>query len=119
LQHRRLGKSGLIVSTVGLGTMTFCSQVQEDKAHELLDRAADAGITLIDTAEMYASPPTPESYCRSELIIGQWLGKARRDRVILATKVVGPVDGMFPNSGAHTSGSTPATTRVPAACSPI
>lgn len=104
MEYRRLGQSGLIVSRIGLGTMTFGSQVQAKAAHDLLDRAFDAGITFIDTAEMYASPPTAESYGRSEEIVGNWLSSRSRDRVIVATKVVGPVDGMFPNVGAHIRG---------------
>ena len=103
MEYRRLGRSGLIVSAVGLGTMTFGSQVRDADALRLLDRALDAGITFIDTAEMYASPPTAESYGRSEAIIGQWLRSARRDRIILATKVVGPVDGLY-GSGRHIRG---------------
>ena len=87
-----------------MGTMTFGSQVPSDPAHDMLDRALDAGITLIDTAEMYASPPTTETYGRSEEIVGTWLSKRSRDRVAIATKLVGPVDGMFPKVGAHIRG---------------
>jgi aryl-alcohol dehydrogenase-like predicted oxidoreductase len=100
VEQGRLGRSGLIVSRIGLGTMTFGTQVPEKAAHAFLDRAVDGGITLIDTAETYGSPPTAESYGSAELIIGNWLRSRARDRVIVATKLVGPVDGRF-SSAAH------------------
>ena len=104
MKRRRLGKSGLIVSTVGLGTMNFGSQVEEADAIAILDHAIDAGINFIDTAEMYASPPTPASFGRSEKIIGAWLRQTqKRDSIVLATKLVGPADGLYA-SGAHVRG---------------
>jgi aryl-alcohol dehydrogenase-like predicted oxidoreductase len=95
LIRKRLGRSGLLVSEIGLGTMNFGSQLAEAQCHEVLDAAVDLGITFVDTAEMYASPPTPESYGRSEEIIGRWLARRPRDSVVIGTKIVGPPDGRF------------------------
>ncbi len=105
MDYRRLGKSGLIVSTVGLGTMNFGSQVDEPTSHRILDRAVEAGVTFIDTAESYASPPSPETSGKSEDFIGSWLKGKPRDRVVIATKISGPIDGMF-NVTKHLRGGT-------------
>lgn len=89
-ETRLLGRSGIEVSAIALGTMTFGQQNTEVEGHAQLDHAIDQGITLIDTAELYAIPPRPETQGSTERIIGSWL-KARggRDRIVLATKVVG------------------------------
>lgn len=97
MEYRRLGRSGLLVSDICLGTMTFGEQVDEVTSHRILDRAFDAGINFYDSAEMYAVPPTAESFGRSEEILGSWLGTKPRDSVIVATKVSGPGHG--PASG--------------------
>lgn len=98
--QQRLGRSGLIVSPIGLGTMNFGSQLDEREAHRIADAAFDLGITLFDTAEMYPSPPSPETYGLSERIVGKWLSTKQRDGIIVATKIVGPVDGLY-QTGAH------------------
>lgn len=99
-ERQRLGRSGLIVSRVGLGTMNFGSQLEEREAHRIADVAFDLGITLFDTAEMYPSPPSADTYGISERIVGQWLSTKPRDSVVVATKIVGPPDGLY-DSGAH------------------
>ncbi|MFQ5958675.1 MAG: aldo/keto reductase [Alphaproteobacteria bacterium] len=81
MEYRRLGRSGLTVSDICLGTMTFGGQVDEAMSHRLMDRALDAGINFYDTAEVYAVPPTPESFGRSEQVLGSWLGTKPRDAV--------------------------------------
>jgi aryl-alcohol dehydrogenase-like predicted oxidoreductase len=90
LEYRPLGDSGLAVSSICLGTMTFGQQNTEAEGHAQLDLALDHGINFIDTAEIYSIPPRPETQGSTERIIGTWL-KARgsRDKVILATKVAG------------------------------
>ena len=88
------------MSEVGLGTMNFGTQLAERECHAVLDAAVERGITFIDTAEMYASPPGPDTYGRAEEIIGRWLTQQPRESVIVASKVVGPVDGRF-QTGAH------------------
>ncbi len=92
MRRNRLGKSGLIVSSFGLGTMSFGSQVDEALAQRILDRAFDAGINFFDTAEMYSSPSRPETYGKAEEILGHWLKTKPRDAIVVATKVVGAAD---------------------------
>ncbi|MBH8581708.1 NADP(H)-dependent aldo-keto reductase [Bisbaumannia pacifica] len=91
MQTRPLGDTGIEVSRLCLGTMTFGEQNSEAEAHEQLDRAVAFGINFIDTAEMYPVPPRAETQGRTETYIGNWL-KARgsRDDVIIASKIAGP-----------------------------
>lgn len=91
MEYRQLGRTGIKVSAIGLGTMTFGEQNSEAQGHEQLDYALDQGINLIDTAELYSVPPRPETYGATERIIGSWLARGgRRDKIVLATKVAGP-----------------------------
>lgn len=93
MEYRPLGRSGLNVSALCLGTMTFGEQNSEAEAHAQLDRAIAAGINLIDTAEMYPVPPRAETQGLTERYIGSWLTKrGHRDKLIIATKVAGPAD---------------------------
>lgn len=85
-----LGRTGLNVTDICLGTMTWGVQNTENDAHEQLDFAVDAGVNFIDTAEGYAIPMSPESYGKTENYIGSWFKKSgKRDRVILASKIAG------------------------------
>ncbi len=95
MEYSELGRTGLRVSKICLGTMTFGEQNTEAEGHEQLDYAVDKGINFIDTAEMYSVPGRPETQGSTERIIGTWL-KARKNRsqVILATKVTGPSAGL-------------------------
>jgi aryl-alcohol dehydrogenase-like predicted oxidoreductase len=91
MQYRQLGRTGLKVSLIGLGTMTWGEQNSEADAHAQLDAALDAGINLVDAAEMYPVPPRPETQGRTERYIGTWLRKTgRRQDIVLATKAAGP-----------------------------
>ncbi|MGM0823676.1 MAG: NADP(H)-dependent aldo-keto reductase [Pseudomonadota bacterium] len=91
MQTRPLGRTGLEVSRLCLGTMTFGEQNSEAEAHEQLDRAVAFGINFIDTAEMYPVPPKAETQGLTERYIGSWLKQRReRDDVIIATKAAGP-----------------------------
>lgn len=92
MQRVKLGSSEVVVSAVSLGTMTYGNQTDLGDAHAQLDMAQDAGITLIDTAEMYpVNPVARETLGRSEEIIGAWLAdRGGRDRIEIATKVTGP-----------------------------
>ncbi len=88
----RLGRSGLVVSRLALGTMTFGLQVDEPTSFAILDKAVDAGINLLDTADVYPLGGTLETVGRTEEIIGRWLragGTARRRQVLVATKGYG------------------------------
>lgn len=90
MQTTTLGRTGITVSRLCLGTMTFGEQNNEADAHAQLDYALGRGINFIDTAEMYPVPPRPDTQGLTEAYIGTWL-KARggRDKVIIATKVAG------------------------------
>lgn len=91
MEMRKLGDSGIEVSSICLGTMTFGEQNNINEAFEQLDYAVDQGINFIDTAEMYPVPPKKETYTLTEEYIGKWLqSKGGRDRLVLASKVVGP-----------------------------
>ncbi|MGB8545286.1 MAG: aldo/keto reductase [Azonexus sp.] len=87
---RPLGRSQLIVPDVCLGTMTFGEQTGEADAHSQLDLALASGVNFLDTAEMYAVPPRAETFGVSESIVGRWLKRQQRERIIVATKVAGP-----------------------------
>ncbi|MEM8833413.1 MAG: aldo/keto reductase [Pseudomonadota bacterium] len=100
MQYSKLGNTGLEVSRVCLGTMTWGEQNTEAEGHEQMDYAVEQGINFFDTAELYAVPPRPETYGRTEEIIGTWFEKTgKRQDITLATKVVGrgmpnmPYDG--------------------------
>jgi aryl-alcohol dehydrogenase-like predicted oxidoreductase len=98
MHYRKLGRSGLSVSLIGLGTMTYGEQNSEKEAFAQLDYAIDQGINLIDTAELYAIPPRAETYGKTETIIGNWLKKrGLRDKVVLASKVCGPGSDWLPH----------------------
>jgi aryl-alcohol dehydrogenase-like predicted oxidoreductase len=90
MEYRRLGTSDLSVSAVCLGTMTYGQQNSEAEAHAQLDYAFERGINLVDTAEMYPVPPRAETVTRTETIVGNWLRKRPRDKIIIGTKVTGP-----------------------------
>lgn len=83
-----LGRTGLSVSEFCLGTMTFGTQTPPEEGHAQIERALDAGINFIDTAEMYpVNPVRKDTIGRTEEIIGDWFAKSgRRDAVILASK---------------------------------
>ncbi|MFZ6655838.1 aldo/keto reductase [Undibacterium sp. TJN19] len=90
-----LGNSGLSVTKICLGTMTFGEQNTEAQAHEQLNYALERGINFIDTAEMYPVMPRAETQGRTEQFIGSWLKKSgKRSDIVLATKVAGPSRGM-------------------------
>ena len=92
MKYRKLGKTDLDVSVICLGTMTWGRQNTEAEGHEQMDYALGEGVNFWDTAEMYAVPPTPDTYGKTEEIIGTWFVKnaAKRSDVILASKIAGP-----------------------------
>ena len=96
MDYRPLGRSGIDVSAVCLGSMTWGEQNSEAEGHGQMDLAFDHGVNFIDVAEMYSTPVKAETYGRSEEVIGSWMAaRGNRDKVVLATKIVGPSDG-FP-----------------------
>lgn len=91
ITYRPLGHSGLLVSSISLGTMTWGEQNSEADAHAQIDYALAQGLNLIDTAEMYPVPPNGVTQGRTESYIGSWFAKRKqRDKWILASKVAGP-----------------------------
>jgi len=91
MKFNKLGNTRLNVSSICLGTMTFGAQVNEKDAFEQMDYATKKGVNFIDTAEMYASPCTKESFGKTETIIGNWIKKkGNRKEIILASKISGP-----------------------------
>ncbi len=104
MKQNRLGKTGLVVSEIGMGTMTFGTMADEAASLAILDKAFDAGVTLLDTAEMYPVPPNARYAGRTEEICGKWLQGRPRDSVIVASKVAGPGGGWFlgPLRSGHT-----------------
>lgn len=91
MKFRTLGRTGLQVSELCLGSMTWGSQNTMDEGHAQIDMALDAGVNFIDTAEMYpVAPITKETVGDTERVIGEWFAKTgRREDVILATKITG------------------------------
>lgn len=95
MQKRTLGKTGLEVTEICLGTMTWGEQNSEQEAFEQLDLATSAGINFIDTAEMYPVPPRAETQGLTETFLGNWLARrGRRDDLVIASKVAGPGNGL-------------------------
>ena len=96
IEYRQLGRTGINVSAICLGTMTWGQQNSEADGHAQMDYALDRGINFFDTAEMYSIPPRAETQGATERIIGAWF-KARgsRDKVILASKVSGRSDNTY------------------------
>lgn len=90
IQHKRLGKHGVLVSNLCLGTMNFGWHTSEEESFEIMDRALELGINFFDTADVYGRGGQQGD---TEIILGNWfaLGEGRRDAVVLATKVYNPV----------------------------
>src|ERR1700678_3102507 len=89
MDHARLGRTGLQVSRLCLGTMTFGLQSDEATAIDVLDRAAEGGIDFLDTSDAYPLGGDLSTRGVTEEILGRWL-KGRRDGIIVATKCFGP-----------------------------
>ena len=89
-EKRKLGRTGLDVTSICLGTMTWGQQNTEAEGHAQLDLAIGRGINFIDTAEMYSIPPKAETQGSTERIIGTWLkSRGGRERIVIASKVAG------------------------------
>ncbi len=95
MQYRKLGRTGLSVSAICLGTMTWGEQNTEAEGHAQIDLALSKGVNFIDAAEMYPVPPKPETYGSTEAILGTWLAKnkSKRADVIVATKIASRGNG--------------------------
>ena len=100
MTYGHLGRSGLLVSRIGLGTMNFGYIADEPSSFAVMDAAFDAGINFFDTADVYGGPQSPDmakGYGVSEETVGRWLQRSgHRDDIVLATKVYQPM-GLGPN----------------------
>ena len=100
MEYKHLGRSGLLVSKVGLGCMNFGDATDESEAFEIMDRAIELGVNFFDTADVYGGPQSPDmekGFGTSEEIVGKWLGESgHRDDIVLATKAYQPM-GLGPN----------------------
>ncbi|KQR87340.1 alcohol dehydrogenase [Burkholderia sp. Leaf177] len=102
MEYRKFGKTGLTVSRLCLGTMTFGLQTEENVSRSIMDRAAEAGVNFIDTADVYPLGADETRSGRTEEIVGRWLKDtpSRRSEFILATKAVGKMGPMAWDQGA-------------------
>ena len=89
MEHKKLGRTGLKVSRLCLGTMTFGNQCDIKQSHQILDYALESGISFLDTADIYPANGIAEDIGETERIVGQWIGPKRND-VVLATKCFAP-----------------------------
>jgi aryl-alcohol dehydrogenase-like predicted oxidoreductase len=92
MKQRPLGRTGLSVPEICLGTMTWGEQNTEGEGHAQMDRAMEKGVNFFDTAELYSTMPIrAETQGSTEKIIGTWLkARGKRDDVIIASKIAGP-----------------------------
>lgn len=95
MEKRRMGTSGVVVSEICMGTMTFGTQADKQESFRILDRAYESGINFYDTAEVYPVPPTAELAGLTEEWFGEWMATKPRDGIIVATKVAGAAHGWF------------------------
>jgi len=91
MKYKPLGDTGLKVSLICLGTMTWGEQNTQEEGFQQMDYAVEKEINFFDTAELYAIPPKEKTYGRTEEIIGNWFEKRKnRKKIILASKIAGP-----------------------------
>jgi len=95
MKHNYIGKTGLRVSPICLGTMTFGTQADKKEAFAIMDKAYERGINFFDTAELYPVPPSGELFGLTEEMVGEWMQTKPRDSIILASKVAGAANGWF------------------------
>jgi 1-deoxyxylulose-5-phosphate synthase len=99
VKTKRLGRTGLTVSEICLGTMTFGNQCDEQTSFAIMDKAFDAGVFFFDTADAYPLGSTPEMRGSTETIVGKWIKeRKKRDAIVLGTKCRMPM-GDGPNDG--------------------
>ncbi len=103
VNHKRLGKHGVLVSDLCLGTMNFGWHTSQDDSFAIMDRALELGINFFDTADVYGWSVVRGE---TERIVGNWfaLGDGRRDAVVLATKVYNTMEGAYPRAEPNSDG---------------
>jgi aryl-alcohol dehydrogenase-like predicted oxidoreductase len=95
MEYRYIGRTGLRVTPICLGTMSFGSWSDEKESFKIMDKSFERGINFFDTAELYPVPPRSDYAGLTEEIIGKWLKDKPRDQIILASKVAGAANGWF------------------------
>lgn len=95
MTHRYIGKTGLRVSSICLGTMTFGTQANKAESFKIMDKSYERGINFFDTAEIYPVPPSGKLAGITEEWVGEWMADKPRDSLIIATKVAGAANGWF------------------------
>ncbi len=103
VNHKRLGRHGVLVSDLCLGTMNFGWHTSQDDSFAIMDRALELGINFFDTADVYGWSVVRGE---TERIVGNWfaLGDGRRDAVVLATKVYNTMEGAYPHAEPNSDG---------------
>ena len=95
MEKRRLGQSGIVVTEICLGTMTFGTQADREESWKIMDRAWEAGIDFFDTAEIYPVPPSSKLAGLTEEWVGEWMADKPREGLIIASKIAGAAHGWF------------------------
>ncbi|MDB4518485.1 aldo/keto reductase [Akkermansiaceae bacterium] len=95
MEKRRLGQSGIVVSEICMGTMTFGAQSDREESFKIMNAAVEAGIDFFDTAEIYPVPPSEELAGLTEEWLGAWLADRPRESVIIGSKIAGAAHGWF------------------------
>ncbi len=115
IEHKRLGKHGVLVSNLCLGTMNFGWQTSQEDAFKIMDRALELGINFFDTADVYGSGGEQGD---TEIILGNWFaqGEGRRDAVVLATKVYNPVTRKENRAEPNTDGRSLSAMKIKKHC---
>jgi len=102
MKFKKLGDTNIDVSLICLGTMNMGEQNTQEEGFEQMDYSFEQGVNFFDTAEVYAVPPRQETYGKTEEIIGNWFVKSKkREKIILATKMVGPGVEWIRNGGGN------------------
>ena len=102
MKFKKLGHTNIDVSLICLGTMNMGEQNTQEEGFEQMNYSFEQGVNFFDTAEVYAVPPREETMGKTEEIIGNWFIKSKkREKIILATKMVGPGVGWIRNGGGN------------------